>query len=265
MSNGRVARRNIDSLRPEELAQLRDGYARMQAISDNRGFNAIAGVHGNPGNYCRHGDRTFLPWHRAYLYEFEQYLKDHGATLAVPWWDWSRSGGVPRAFSAPTRSTGAPNSLLRSRIRILSGRTPLDRDTRRFPGTTSLRLPTPTEIADLLRISDFADFSRQLEGIHNRIHVWTGGSGRDPVTGRQIPGDMAEVPTAAYDPIFFSHHAMIDRLWYLWQLRYGINNIPSDLLNQPLPPFRFRVSDVLDIRTLGYDYAVDRITVSGGG
>jgi tyrosinase len=28
-----------------------------------------------------------------------------------------------------------------------------------------------------------------------------------------VGGDMASVPSAAYDPIFYLHHANIDRLW----------------------------------------------------
>ena len=38
-----------------------------------------------------------------------------------------------------------------------------------------------------------------LEGIHNMIHNWTGG-----VT---LEGHMSEVPVAAFDPIFWLHHA----------------------------------------------------------
>ena len=82
---------------------------------------------------------------------------------------------------------------------------------------------------------------------------------------------MGVIATAAYDPIFWAHHCMIDRLWYLWQLRHGVSNIPPDYLDMPLAPFAVTVQDVLDINRLGYEYAQSSThpsapgTPSGGG
>ncbi|KAF8316753.1 Di-copper centre-containing protein [Clavulina sp. PMI_390] len=47
-----------------------------------------------------------------------------------------------------------------------------------------------------------------LEDIHNNIHGWTGGNDG---------GHMSIVPVAAFDPIFYLHHANIDRLLAIWQ------------------------------------------------
>ena len=46
---------------------------------------------------------------------------------------------------------------------------------------------------------------------------------------------MAEIPLAAYDPLFFAHHTMIDRIWRLWQLRHPTAGVPADLLGAALP------------------------------
>ncbi|KAF8465021.1 common central domain of tyrosinase-domain-containing protein [Kalaharituber pfeilii] len=46
-----------------------------------------------------------------------------------------------------------------------------------------------------------------LEGVHNSIHDRTGGPN----------GHMAWVPVAAFDPIFWLHHANVDRLFAIWQ------------------------------------------------
>ncbi|MCJ1399563.1 hypothetical protein MMC11_002765 [Xylographa trunciseda] len=51
-----------------------------------------------------------------------------------------------------------------------------------------------------------------LEGIHNMIHNWTGGV--------KLEGHMSEVPVAAFDPIFWLHHANIDRFYAMWQDLY---------------------------------------------
>jgi tyrosinase len=48
---------------------------------------------------------------------------------------------------------------------------------------------------------------------------------------------------------------MIDRLWYLWQVRYGNGGIPAELLDEPLMPFNKTTADVLDVQRLGYEYA----------
>lgn len=269
MANGKVTRKNIDSLQGNDLATLQEGYAKMQAILDNRGFNFIAGLHGIPNFLCPHHTPFFLPWHRAYLYYFELFLQDQIDGLALPWWDWTRSNNqAPRAFTAPTRADGQPNPLLKFRIQRPLANPPVVRDTRRFPGQLSssspITLPTPDDVDALLNITDFVQFSAALEQIHDSIHVWTGGSGTDRSTGRRVSGDMSVISFAAYDPIFFSHHCMIDRVWYLWQLKNGINNLPPALMRQsvslpnmaPIP-----VSELLDINNLGYEYAVDQITV----
>jgi tyrosinase len=65
---------------------------------------------------------------------------------------------------------------------------------------------------------------------------------------------MGVIATSAFDPVFWAHHAMIDRIWYLWQLRHGMNNIPADYLNRALFP-GYTVAQVLDVHALGYDYA----------
>jgi tyrosinase len=54
---------------------------------------------------------------------------------------------------------------------------------------------------------------------------------------------------------------MIDRLWYLWQIKHGVNNIPPNLLPMVLQPFTLTVRDVLSINALGYEYAVSLVRI----
>jgi tyrosinase len=136
------------------------------------------------------------------------------------------------------------------------------RHTRRFPGDPT-ELPSWTEakneqgerliaIEDLLNLSKFEDFSQQLQNIHDFVHPWVGGTSPDDPN---LGGDMGSIPVAAFDPIFYAHHTMIDRLWYMWQVKHGVNNIPSNYLPQVLAPFGATVEQVLDINALGYEYA----------
>lgn len=74
---------------------------------------------------------------------------------------------------------------------------------------------------------------------------------------------MGQIPTAAYDPVFWAHHTMIDRVWRLWQLAHPAANPPAALLGQALPPFPMTVTDTLATTALGYDYAASTNTVPG--
>ena len=142
----------------------------------------------------------------------------------------------------------------------------IDRHTRRFPGKSlgvPLSLPTPSAIQDILNIGDnhFDEFSDAIEEIHGLIHVWTGGEIKQNT--QRVSGDMSSVAFAAYDPIFWSHHCMIDRLWWMWQKKNGIDEIPKHYRKMALEPFGMTVEEVLDVYDLGYDYAGTETTVNG--
>ena len=70
-------------------------------------------------------------------------------------------------------------------------------------------------------------------------------------------GSMSAVPAAGYDPIFWAHHTMIDRLWRLWQMAHPGVDPGADLLDTILTPFAMTVADTLNVSALGYDYAVE--------
>ncbi|KAF3015587.1 hypothetical protein E8E14_008401 [Neopestalotiopsis sp. 37M] len=55
-----------------------------------------------------------------------------------------------------------------------------------------------------------------LESIHNNLHDLIGGSTTNGLTPGGI-GHMSQVQVAAFDPIFYMHHANIDRLTAIWQ------------------------------------------------
>ena len=259
-----TVRKNVENLNPAELRVLRASYAKAQTIMDNRGYNHFAGLHGIPNWYCwHHSHRTgstananlFLPWHRAYLLYFDRAIRDQsppGPKVGLPWWDWtsptSHASGVPAAFST-ANAGGQPNPLFKARIIAPTASPSINRFTRRFPGDPA-SLPTKAQVNNLLNLSQFTDFTNQMENIHDGVHGWTGGN------NGTVGGDMGSLGTAAWDPIFWSHHCMIDRLWYVWQLRHGVNNITPALLPMVLQPFGLTVQEVLSINTLGYEYAV---------
>lgn len=260
MANGLTLRPSVEALEntPGGLDALRDSYGKMQALTDNRGWTYWAGIHGFPQFLCWHHGRIgtgsqapfnlFLPWHRAYLLYWEHTARDQNSKMVLPWWDWTSTGshtvGIPKSFTGNT--VAGKNNSLSSGPRPAMPGVPAGQ-TRRAPGSPAA-LPTSAAVNALMNLGNFIDLDVQIEDIHDSVHGWCG-------------GDMGQVARAAFDPIFWSHHCMIDRIWYLWQLKNGINTIPDDYLDQPLAPFNMKVRDVLDINRLGYEYAHGSTTV----
>lgn len=245
-------RRSARRLTAGQQDDFRRAITESQALGDDRGYQRWAGIHGLPLPIsCVHDDELFLPWHRAYLYFFEKSLQDRVPGVTLPWWDWTNhSEGVPGPY-ARRRVDGRKNPLFDSPIQA-SGRTsPSQTRTTREPGDPDA-LPSVARIEAILANRDFLTFQSQLEDIHGGVHVWTGGT-------------MGSVPTAAYDPLFWAHHCMIDRLWYLWQLRHAGAGVPASLLNRALAPFPMTVRETLDITQLGYDYAAATAAAKGPG
>lgn len=244
-------RRSARRLTAGQQADLREAVEAAQGISDNRGWQAIAGIHGLPLPIsCVHHRELFLPWHRAYLYVLEKALQERVAGVTLPWWDWTanHTEGIPGPY-ARRRVDGRKNPLYDSPIQPSGRERPSQTRTTREPGAPG-QLPSAAQLERVLANRDFFTFQAQLESIHDGVHVWTGGT-------------MGNVPVAAYDPIFWAHHCMIDRAWYLWQLRHPGATLPAALLNRALAPFPLTVRDTLDVTQLGYDYAAS--TAAAGG
>jgi len=251
-------RKSITAMTGSDLDTFRSGLSAMIGLHDDRGFEYWAGIHGLPLPIsCVHGRPSFLPWHRAYLYYFEQHLLDampHGSQVSLPWWDWSAQAGIPAAYAAAKLPDGKANPLAGAAVTGIpdaqfnqQGIAPITH-TSRTPGLTgpghgSAGLPGAAQVKTVLALKDFEDFSTQLEDLHNQVHMWVGGT-------------MSEIPIAAFDPLFWAHHTMIDRIWALWQLEHpgaGVGSLPH---NQPLGPFpTLTVGQTLSVTALGYDYA----------
>ncbi|HET9592289.1 MAG TPA: tyrosinase family protein [Solirubrobacterales bacterium] len=246
-------RRSVRRLTDGQLADFRESIAAAQAIGDDRGYQYWAGIHGLPLPIsCVHHRELFLPWHRAYLYMFEKALQERVPGVTLPWWNWTveHDTGIPTAYTK-RRVDGKANPLYDSPIQPAGRETPRQKRTTREPGAPGA-LPAPADVEAVLANPDFITFQTQLESVHDGVHVWVGGT-------------MGDIEVAAYDPLFWAHHAMIDRLWYLWQLRHPGAGIPPQLLDRALPPFPLTVRDTLDITRLGYDYAAATAAAEGPG
>jgi tyrosinase len=250
-SSARV-RKNIRKLSPAEVNTLRNAFEALYAISnpnDTRGYQWIAGRHGYPGNYCHLSPPDFYTWHRAYIYEFEERLRDAQqrttgvATVTLPYWDWTLidpvaddAYGIPKICSDPTYTdlvTGRvkPNPLY-SAYSIATGT-----NTVRHPQRLGLYVnQRKRQVDDALADPDYISAENKVNGgPHGNVHIYTGGG-----------GDMTQVRTAAFDPIFWFHHAQVDRIFWLWQRRHGNSTVPQAQLDYVAAPWSYTGKQILD-------------------
>lgn len=178
---------------------------------------------------------------------FENALRVHGCNVSLPYWDWSSgpSTGVPAACRDATyvnRSGATVPNPLYSGPRATGGQT-----SRRSNIDTTAFDDLATAAQTAMSAASFSSFQSQVNGVHGSVHVRTG-------------GDMAGVPTAAYDPIFYLHHANIDRLWANWQASHP-GALPATEAAFQLQPFNrpystswYTGADVESTGALGYGY-----------
>jgi tyrosinase len=177
---------------------------------------------------CQHGSYFFLAWHRMYIYYFERIVRaaagalTNGIDFALPYWDYAGAGRrkLPERFRLPADpSTNAlyiaerdgdinngaslvPQVVSNSAAFLLTrfNATPSFPPTRCFGGETA----GPVHF----RRPHGALESQPHDVVHGALGGETGWMGDPDMAGR--------------DPIFWLHHANIDRLWEAW-LHQGNN------------------------------------------
>jgi len=210
-----------NSLSAAEVADLKAAYAAMRALdtsdpTDPRGFLQQAKVHchfcaTSDANVQVHFTWRFFAWHRAYLYFHERILGSliGKSDFRLPYWGWDSASHhtLPNPYVTPNNAT---NPLFNG-TRVLA------------PGTL---LPDedvgPTVINNVLTLGTFANFggtatsSGVPEGTpHGAVHV-------------DVGGDMSAFDTAGRDPIFYQHHATVDKLWSDWNRQSAAHTDPPD-------------------------------------
>jgi hypothetical protein len=163
--------------------------------------------------------RNFLAWHRRFLWQFEQRLQVANPSVTLPYWDWVADPGIPVGISDP--------QLLQSW------------GVSRQPDLSLL--PTQAEVAAVMAKTSFLPFQQSLEGLHDNVHGAVGGT--------------MDTSSSPADPIFFLHHANIDRLWSNWQQQNSASEPPNQSEElQPPPLFAVTVASQLSIGQLAYQY-----------
>jgi tyrosinase len=272
-----LVRRNIWTL-PSGDRTVQE-YAQAVAIMRGRHANdptswtyqaAMHGTHARSvqplWNGCQHGTWFFLAWHRMFIYYFEQIVRaavvqaGGSANWSLPFWDYGAGGQqatLPTAFRAST-ANGHPNPLFES-ARASGINAGLALSPAVASSSRALRAARFTGTAQFgggrTAVAQFSNSTGEVEAQpHNVIHDAVGGNG----------GLMADPDAAAADPIFWVHHANIDRLWSIWSSPHHLNPTDQRWTGQTFAFFDAhgqRVTktpaDVVDIvGQLGYTYEV---------
>lgn len=244
-------------------------------------------------NQCQHQSWFFLPWHRPYLLSFEEIVRAAVVKLggpadwALPYWDYDdyvnrpQVLGLPEEFYAKTLPDGTPNPLALP-VELRFG---LQRD-----GIITLDIEQ-IELAKAITEVQYTGVTGGSPGFggpstrfnhngghpsgllesspHNHVHVMVGNdNGLDPDDPDYREGLMSDPESAGLDPIFWLHHANIDRLWQVWLNRDPSHQNPTEPAFLDGPPVgrpfvfpeangesRFwKVAQTLDLNALGYTY-----------
>lgn len=264
----RVRRSIYDAMNdPVWLKNYQDAIAALRKLpyDDPRSWCRQANVHcyncsGGGSTVEVHLNYQFLPWHRAYLYFYEKILGEliHDPSFALPYWDWNAANAPdckahfqlppPYAKSSSSlfdknRERRATNEQMRPRL-VGAGR------------VNGIIIDNPTQLDFAGGPVNNSEDSALWPGPHGVVHNYVGLQLPDP---KNV--DMGSLASAARDPIFFAHHANIDRIWDGWWNYNGRPDYTTDFLDQTFTFYdekkqwvEIRARDVFDPALLHFRY-----------
>jgi tyrosinase len=261
--NATVVRRSIREMSADDpdLAAMRRAVAAMKALpaSDPRNWTRFAEIH---GSFCPHGNWYFLPWHRAYILAFERLCRELSGKpdFALPYWNWTVDRRFPAAFAAGTPAT---NPLNHPRTGVARGWRLTD------------DMVGPQVMARIMNSPDFEAFgSTRPPGQDSAAPRWQRRAGsktelefnpHDSVH-LSVGGNMGIVELSSFDPVFYLHHANVDRLWNAWNRRGNANSperiwrdfaFNGQFIGPDAAPWNVAVGQLGETQALGYRYDDD--------
>jgi tyrosinase len=214
-------RRDHRSLTSDQQNRFLNAFTQINAMN---ALGPLVDIHAN-ATHQMHGNPRFLPWHRIYLVRLEELLQMVDPTVCIPYWKSSEEQAFPSWLVGFTPT-----------VNLIGGAHTVTRNIGAFAN-----LPDATAVATVMGNGTFSTFAPALEGVHNSGHVWVGGS-------------MGSVPTAPADPVFWMHHAEIDRIWAEWQAANPGQNPNLAGSAAIMDPWPENETATRDITALGYNY-----------
>ncbi len=213
----RPMRKNIQSLwaaNPSDpvITTYKSAVQMMKALSasnpgDPRGWEFQAQIHNTK---CIHRNWLWLPWHRAYLVYLERICRKLTGdnSFALPYWNWNTHPAVPDPFwdtSSPlydsNRAITQSDQAGSSYIGTMALTNVLNEPN--FELFASLK-PQPGQNLHFPDDGESATEGMLENTPHDNIHGFIG-------------GDMGSF-VSPRDPVFYTHHCMVDCLWTHWNI-----------------------------------------------
>lgn len=184
-----------------------------------------------------HERYTFLPWHREFLFHFENALLTIDSTVTVPYWNWTEDREIPDALADAAEWDV----------------------TRAMKKGDKISPKRKDDVALAMSKTTFVAFHDRINGPHGAVHLQIGGF--DEQTSTPL-GEMADIEKSPRDVLFWLHHAFLDKLWADWSdVHPGkvppdgiapVSNVNARLLPTDLLTHTSR--QVFAIVDLGYNY-----------
>jgi tyrosinase len=251
-----IVRRDQKTFRQTDKSNFKKG---VQKMAVDKSYGDLVKIHAEMkhtmhGSMGKLGVLRFLPWHRRYVIEFERLLIAADKALrpgavdpiSLPYWHWADPfpAWLEGFLPANSPETGSP----------------LPPRTEREPPSK----PVQSDINYILKSfrnqkqwfdvdDDYALFTFGLEGwgkradgsslpAHNHVHDWVGGI-------------MSDTSFSPVDPVFWLHHAEVDRLWHVWQIDHAAAHPNLTGKSAKMDPWTETYQQLQAIETLGYTYA----------
>ncbi|XP_060586345.1 putative tyrosinase-like protein tyr-3 isoform X2 [Ruditapes philippinarum] len=204
-------RREIRTLSKEERQRF---FKVLQTMYKEGTIQKFGRLHGQTRKKVHKG-AAFLPWHRVFILDFEEEMRRIDERVFLPYWDYTIDNNITKPSDSvvwsdcffgngegfiktgPFRNWYGGHSIQMQRDYARGGQCP----PRLINKLDINRIMKKCHFTDVTTGSEpFYDNINNIEMLHDGVHDWVG-------------GDMDELPFAAFDPVFYLHHAFIDYIW----------------------------------------------------
>lgn len=254
-----IVRKNQKNLDNSEIEAFKNAVNKLIQDGTYRNLTEIHAdmSHNQHGSMGAKGALRFLSWHRRFLLEFEKELQKADRSLrsqattliTIPYWRWVDDFPSWLEGFLPATDPESGNPV----------------PPRTYKNADSSLKPTSSDVDYIINgfdhqlsgftVNKYTKFTYGLEGngvrsdgtelpAHNQVHQWIGG----------IMDDLSYSPT---DPMFWLHHAEVDRLWHIWQNNNPGLNPPLTGVNKIMDPWQEDSDQLASITVLGYKYESD--------
>ncbi|MDE0392105.1 MAG: tyrosinase family protein [Rhodospirillales bacterium] len=219
-----IVRKDQKKLSESEWDDFTSAVSTIQDVDASApSYSSLARIH-TPRFHqgTAHRFPEFLPWHREYLWIFENRLRLEHPDVTLPYWNWVEDRRIPSRL-AKASQWGVTRGM----------------DANDLVGDYK------AEVDDASAQETFRGFHYSINSPHGGIHRDVGGTS----------GEMGNIMRSPEDILFWFHHCYLDKLWADWQAS-NPNKEPS-MTERLLPESFFTRTggEVLRISDMDYSYA----------